>query len=100
MKKILVMKLGFMVKCEAESNKYADVSGTDNQSSVLLKSVLSIGLQTKDIDRESVSKIKNGKIIIRNGKVMLGEEGADIVTANKPDFSRRDYYYYHFFKLL
>ena len=44
MKKILVMKLGFMVKCEAESNKYADVSGTDNQSSVLLKSVLSIGL--------------------------------------------------------
>ena len=96
MKKILVMKLGFMVKCEAESNKYA----TDNQSSVLLKSVLSIGLQTKDIDRESVSKIKNGKIIIRNGKVILGEEGADIVTANKPDFSRRDYYYYHFFKLL
>ena len=40
MKKILVMKLGFIVKCEAESNKYA----TDNQSSVLLKSVLSIGL--------------------------------------------------------
>ena len=54
MKKILVMKLGFMVKCEAESNKYADVSGTDNQSSVLLKSVLSIGLQTKDIDSQSV----------------------------------------------
>lgn len=44
------MKLGFMVKCEAESNKYA----TDNQSSVLLKSVLSIGLQTKDIDSQSV----------------------------------------------